>query len=65
METDGARLMTVKELGDFLQVSRITLWRWSRGNTGPQHIRLPGGTLRYRVSDVEAFIESHKRTPTP
>jgi hypothetical protein len=48
-----------------LGVNLATLRHWRRRGCGPPHIRLgervgnlPRGTVRYRVSDLEAFIES-------
>ena len=44
-----------------LKVSTLRRWRWS--GDGPQFVKL-GGAVRYRRSDLEAFIEAKLRMST-
>jgi excisionase family DNA binding protein len=51
-----ARLLTAREVADLLSVSTETTLRWTR--TGKLvGYRLPGGQLRYRLADVEAWLD--------
>ena len=45
-----------KETAEYLAVSLSTLRRWRRSHTGPDHFRF-GGVLRYRLVDLDRFIE--------
>lgn len=58
------QLLTIKEAGEYLNVSKITLQRWD--NTGKlKAIRTEGGHRRYRISDLEkiAGVEQKKSEP--
>ncbi len=49
------RLMTPEQVVERLQVSKPTLWRWSkRGYLVPVRV---GGQTKYRQSDVERIME--------
>jgi excisionase family DNA binding protein len=50
------KLLTVKELAEYLDVEVKTLYNWSSAGTGPRSIKA-GGRLRYRPSDVEKWLE--------
>ena len=54
------RLLTVKELADYLAVPVATIYQWRYRREGPQGFRV-GRHLRYRWSEVEAWIESQLR----
>ncbi len=41
-----------------LDIHRSTLDRWMRSGLGPPCQRLPGGGLRFKISDLEAFTEN-------
>jgi len=46
------QLLTIKEAGEYLNVSKITLQRWD--NSGKlKAVRTEGGHRRYRISDLE------------
>lgn len=49
------KYLTRKELSTQFNVSVPTIRRWERLGKFPA-IRLGGATVRYRLSDVEAFI---------
>ena len=52
------RLLTVQELADRMQVPVSTVYQWRKHGTGPKAYRI-GKYLRFRVSDVERWIERH------
>lgn len=56
------RLLNIDELAEILRLKRATvLWHLSR-NPGrlPPAVRVPGGRgARWRVQDVEKWLESH------
>jgi predicted DNA-binding transcriptional regulator AlpA len=57
------KLLTEKQVEEVygLKVKTLRKWRWS--GEGPSHIKL-GRSVRYRVADIEAYIESCVRTST-
>lgn len=57
-------LMTRKEVAAVLHVAPRTLTRWSTEGIGPQPLTLAPRVVRYRASDVQAFIEAQARAAT-
>lgn len=53
----GKEYLTVKQLAELLQVPVSTIYRWRHLGEGPRGIRVSGRHVRYRRSDVEAFLE--------
>jgi excisionase family DNA binding protein len=53
------RLLTVDELAGRLGLMRDTLYHWRMRGEGPQAIKV-GGRVRYRQSDVEAWLKSRE-----
>jgi excisionase family DNA binding protein len=51
-------LLTVRKVADLLSVSSETVLRWTRRGDLPA-IRLPGGALRYRETEIEAWLTAH------
>ncbi|GEM_PF-1122891 len=49
-------LLTARELAGLLGVSTETVLRWTRRGELPA-IRLPGGALRFREAEIEAWLE--------
>jgi excisionase family DNA binding protein len=49
-------LLTAREVADELGVSAETILRWTRGGKLPA-VRLPSGALRYRRSELLAWID--------
>lgn len=56
-------LLTIDEVASYLKLPKSTLYSWHHRGEGPQPFKL-GKHLRYRVSDLEAWLES-QRPPTP
>ena len=53
-------IMTIDEAADYLAIPKATLytWRTRRVGYGPRALKV-GGCLRYRRSDLEAWIVAH------
>ena len=51
----GDRLLSVKELADYLEVPVKTIYTWRHRNTGPKGFRV-GKHLRFRWHDVQAWV---------
>jgi excisionase family DNA binding protein len=60
----GEEYLTVKQLAELLQVPVSTVYAWRHLGVGPRGIRLSGRHVRYRRSDVEAFLEE-RMDPEP
>jgi excisionase family DNA binding protein len=56
------RLLTIEELSETLQVPVRTLYDWRQKGTGPVSI-LAGRSLRYRPSDVAAWLDEQVAKP--
>ena len=61
---DDAVLLTPAEAARRLGVQERVLERWRSTGGGPQYAKLGGKTLRYRASDLEAFIAGSVRRST-
>jgi excisionase family DNA binding protein len=55
------RLLTAREVSEMLAVSPETVLRWTRRGQLPA-FRLPGGAIRYREPDVDAWLDAHSTT---
>lgn len=55
---DFDRLLSAGDVADRLDVSTHTLAGWRRRGVGPDYVKFHGGTIRYRVSAVEAYLDS-------
>lgn len=54
----GSRLLSTAEAAEFLGVSRRTLEDWRRNGRGPKFVALSRNAVRYRLIDLEAWVES-------
>jgi len=54
-------LLTRKDAARYLGVSVSTLARWAMEGTGPAYSKTGG--VRYRLSDLNAFVDQHRITP--
>ena len=61
---DGTALLKPAEAARRLGVQERALERWRSTGGGPPYVKLGGKTLRYRTSDLEAFIASSVRRST-
>ena len=50
------QLLAPKELADYLGVPLKSVYKWRAERTGPRGLKV-GRHVRYRVADVEAWLE--------
>ena len=62
VERTPRHFLNVGQAADYLGVSAASLRNWSDQGKVPVY-RTPGGQRRYRVTDLEKFIESWRETP--
>jgi excisionase family DNA binding protein len=62
-EAGGDCLLTVAETAEFLRCSVSSLNKWRVSGRGPRFVRI-GTRVRYRATDVAAFIERETRAST-
>jgi excisionase family DNA binding protein len=53
------RLLSTEQLADLLAVPLRTVYDWRYRGVGPRGIRLSGRHVRFRLSDVHAWLEAH------
>ena len=51
-------LLNAKQAAEWFGVHVDTLRNWRRRRRGPRYAKLSRGVLRYRLADLEAFLES-------
>lgn len=61
--TAAEELLTPAQLSDEVRKSVPALAQWRYLGTGPRYVKL-GRVVRYRRSDVDAWIEAGLRTST-
>jgi excisionase family DNA binding protein len=54
--TEPPRLLTIRELAEYLSVPTGTLYVWRSNGDGPPGIKV-GRHVRYRAEDVERWLE--------
>ncbi len=54
-------LLTTEQAADYMGLRPATLetWRWSRGSDGPPYVRLSRRAVRYRRSDLDAWLREN------
>jgi excisionase family DNA binding protein len=57
MEENVNELLSVKQVAEYLQLKRDTIYAWARQGKIPV-IRV-GGILRFRRKDIEAWLTEH------
>lgn len=55
-------LLTEAETAERLVAKKETLTKWRHRGRGPAFLKL-SGKIRYRLSDIEAFIEASRHVP--
>lgn len=58
-ENRTERLLTVSEVAEWLGINPGTLYYWRHTHRGPRSLSV-GGSVRYRVSDVEDWIKERR-----
>lgn len=57
-------LVDEKDAAELLGLTRRTLQKWRTDGRGPPHVKISQRCVRYRVEDIEEWIESKLRTST-
>ncbi|MQB02167.1 MAG: helix-turn-helix domain-containing protein [Actinobacteria bacterium] len=60
---EAPEYLTVQQLAKLLQVPVATIYRWRYLGEGPPGIRVSGRHVRFRRSDVEAFLRDREDRP--
>ena len=55
----NGKLLTTKQLAEYLGIAVSTILQYRMEGRGPQYIKL-GHLVRYRIEDVEQWLESQK-----
>ena len=58
-----SNLLTREQAAQFLSLKKSTLEAWAVRGGGPAYIKM-GKAVRYRMGDLESFIESRMRQNT-
>lgn len=58
------QLLTTEQAAVYLGTTRRTLEAWRYVGAGPVFVKLRGRMVRYRPSDLEAFVAKGARTNT-
>lgn len=61
MSGSAESLLTLPDVATRLNVSQRTVRNWLRGQNPPPHFRLNGTCLRFRVSEVERWVERQRQ----
>ena len=60
-------LLTTREVAEFFGVCEDTIQKWRETGRGPRYIKIEprhgNGIVRYRLRDVEAFVEKSLMSP--
>ena len=54
---EGPRLLTTDEAGEILGLTRRAMEERRRRGSGPPYIRVGGSTVRYRLADLEEWLD--------
>lgn len=58
-QTNRKPVLTVKEAAEYLGLAQSTLNKWRCIGGGPEYLKL-GKVIRYRQSDLDAFLKSNR-----
>lgn len=61
--TERARLMSTRDLCEYLAIPEATLIDWRYKRTGPPFHRI-GGAVRYTRTDVDAWLKRQRISTT-
>lgn len=60
---EGARLLNDEQAAEVLAIRPGTLRHWRIAGRGPRWVKLAGRTVRYRLCDLEDWIEGQITEP--
>jgi excisionase family DNA binding protein len=61
--SEQERLLTLKEVADFVGVAPATLYQWRHRGEGPTGYKFGSGRVRYRMSEVQAWLDRQADKP--
>lgn len=56
-ERHNKRPLTTRQAAEYLSLSKYTLECWRSRGEGPKYLKL-GRSVRYRIEDLDAFMQS-------
>lgn len=57
------KLLEVKEAAEILNIADATLYAWIHRGVAPPYVRLPSGSVRFRLESVEKWIAAAEQKP--
>jgi excisionase family DNA binding protein len=63
-QENQSSLLTREQAASYLGLKKTTLDAWAVRGGGPAYVKLGKKAVRYRQSDLEAFVESRLRSST-
>lgn len=54
----AAPVLNTREAAEYLSISEAGMNRWRQRGGGPAYVRIGGRTIRYRATDLDAFLAS-------
>lgn len=64
MKKQETRMLTSKQVAEQLNVTEWCLRNWRHlGTKGPKFLKIEGGSIRYRQTDVDAWLNKQQRVP--
>lgn len=57
-------LLTTEEFAEYIGNCPSTIYRWRLRGTGPKYIKTTHSTLRYRLDDINEWMQSRELTST-
>lgn len=57
-------LLTSEEVSEMLSISPRTLEGWRTSGEGPKYIRIGGRAVRYRLEDIQAWVDANTHQHT-
>lgn len=49
------RLLSIKQIQERVQISRVSVWRWEKEGKFPKHVKL-GSIARWKESEIQQWI---------
>ena len=64
MDDDDSKLLTIDEVAGYLQMTPAALATLRYTGKGPRFLKLTGRLVRYRASDLKAWLDSTTKSAT-
>lgn len=61
--TEDLQLVPDKKAAEILDVSLMTVHRWTKNGTLPPKVKIGPRLTRHRLKDIKTFIEKREREP--